>query len=48
MFPASAGMIPIESAIAVIRNNGPRKRGDDPRGSLSSHWFVSCSPQARG
>ena len=48
VFPASAGMIPLDFAYHIGGEGVPRKRGDDPSECLIPTLSTACSPQARG
>ena len=48
VFPASAGMIPVDLLDGVPLRGVPRKRGDDPLECWDDAMLTECSPQARG
>ena len=48
MFPAPAGMSPIDGMAAVCEDNVPRTRGDEPRNTAHYDQLTICSPHPRG
>ena len=48
MFPARAGMSPLNVPHSPTKTRVPRASGDEPRRLLLSHDTVKCSPRERG
>ena len=48
VFPAYAGMIPVESLERTALRRVPRIRGDDPELLEQMHDAAECSPHTRG
>ncbi len=48
VFPAYAGMIPLQSAWGTDQLRVPRIRGDDPVEALAAAFNIECSPHTRG
>ena len=48
VLPASAGMIPIDSARPCLGVCAPRIRGDDPKHQQATTQTMGCSPHPRG
>ena len=48
VFPAHAGMIPVQAKIVHERLRVPRTRGDDPTRKHIKARLDECSPHTRG
>ena len=48
VFPANAGMIPIDQVPAKFREGVPRECGDDPGDAVVEQGLAECSPRMRG
>ena len=48
VFPAYAGMIPVEMAANIKSTSVPRIRGDDPSHNILTARQHVCSPHTRG
>ena len=48
LFPAGAGMNPVQVETAQVEPAVPRRRGDEPAQTLRDVLRLACSPQARG
>ncbi len=48
VFPARAGMSPIENNPFTDRESVPRASGDEPRMCMSAPLTLACSPRERG